>query len=155
MENQNNKQSTQVCGYKEGPLPKCAPLAAAYVPMQGENPPTYESGEALTRGTLFPGLDLPFMNMINKTGPYAGTPMGELMALQFVIKELQLYLDTHKDDMDAFKALQDTIALYKEGKAAYVKLYGPLTITDMDQANRYTWICDPWPWDYADREEAR
>lgn len=155
MENQNNKPNMQDCGYKNGSLPKCAPLAASYVPMQGDNSPTYEREEALTRGTLFPGLDLPFMNNINKSNPYAGTPLGELMSLQFVIKELQLYLDTHREDMDAFKALQDTISLYLDGKATYSRLYGPITITDMEHAKEYTWVSDPWPWDFAEREGAR
>ncbi|MBQ6250218.1 MAG: spore coat associated protein CotJA [Ruminococcus sp.] len=40
-------------------LPKNTPLAMAYVPFQqwGE---TYGDDEALSRGTLFPELDLPF-----------------------------------------------------------------------------------------------
>ena len=50
----------------EGRLPAIAPLANPYVPFQMENPPKYESRKALVRGTLFPGLDLPFMGMINK-----------------------------------------------------------------------------------------
>lgn len=51
------------CGCKEGTLPDCAPLAMAYVPMQRSVKPVYSTAEALSRGTLFPGLDLPFMNM--------------------------------------------------------------------------------------------
>lgn len=35
----------------------------AYVPMQECVKPTYNTAEALSRGTLFPGLDLPFMNI--------------------------------------------------------------------------------------------
>ena len=50
----------------EGILPCSAPLANPYVPFQLENPPQYEPRKALVRGTLFPGLDLPFMGMINK-----------------------------------------------------------------------------------------
>ena len=50
----------------EGRLPSMAPLANPYVPFQLENPPKYEPRTALVRGTLFPGLDLPFMDMVNK-----------------------------------------------------------------------------------------
>jgi alkylhydroperoxidase/carboxymuconolactone decarboxylase family protein YurZ len=41
-------------------FPKNTPLAMAYVPFQqwGE---TYGDDEALSRGTLFPELDLPFL----------------------------------------------------------------------------------------------
>jgi len=55
------------CGYKKGELPACAPLAAAFVPFQQKNPPKYAAADALTHGTLFPGLDLPFMNVANNT----------------------------------------------------------------------------------------
>ena len=59
--------------FRYGTLPGAsAPLAIAYVPMQTSATPAYEAAEALSRGTLFPGLDLPFMNMVNK-GNYTGT----------------------------------------------------------------------------------
>ena len=48
------------CTYKQGSLPECAPLALAQIPAQKSSEPAYKSGEALSRGTLFPGLDLPF-----------------------------------------------------------------------------------------------
>ena len=46
--------------------------------MQESSEPTYENKVALSRGTLFPGLDLPFMNVVNDTLP--ATPMTEMMA---------------------------------------------------------------------------
>lgn len=149
--NQNNEQ-TNSCSFREGYLPQCAPLGMSYVPMQASAAPAYEPNQALLRGTLFPGLDLPFMNVVNK-GKLTGTPLGELMALDFVIKELNLYLDTHKDDMEAFQTLQSTLALYEEGKTRYVKKYGPITIRDLKHADHFSWICDPWPWDYQENME--
>ena len=83
-------------GYRYGSLPARAPLAAAYVPMQESAIPAYETNEALSKGTLFPGLDLPFMNMVNNG--VKATPLTELMAIDFVTDELELYLDTHSDD---------------------------------------------------------
>lgn len=139
------------CDYKEGSLPSCAPLAVPYVPFQCSNPPKYGSNEALTRGTLFPGLDLPFMNTPNKTNPYAGTPLGDLMALDFMIKELNLYLDTHPDDTEAFEMLQSVIALSKEGQKKFTKLYGPITLKDLEYSDKYNWLKDPWPWEYSER----
>ena len=155
MVNKNYMVDTMECNYKKGHLEPCAPLAAAYVPFQQENPPTYGHTEALMRGTLFPGLDLPFMNVVNKTVPCANTPLGELKALAFVIKELNLYLDTHCDDMEAFRMLQKIIALYNEGREKYVKLYGPLTVKDSIYTDSYKWLCDPWPWEYAERMEKK
>lgn len=140
------------CGCKEGTLPDCAPLAMAYVPMQQSVKPVYSNAEALSRGTLFPGLDLPFMNMVN-TGDLTGTPLGEVMALDFVAQELALYLDTHSDDEEAFELYKSILALSKTAKEKYVKLYGPLTHSDLLQAQSYTWLKNPWPWDYCVKTE--
>ena len=139
------------CGCKNGKLPECAPLAAAYVPFQQDQPPKYGNNEAIMRGTLFPGLDLPFKNIVNNSMPYAGTPLGELLALSFVQKELNLYLDTHRDDTDAFEMLQKVIELNRLGRERYVKLYGPLSVRDLEYCDSYKWLTDPWPWEYSER----
>ena len=140
------------CNFKSGKLMPCAPLAMAYVPMQESAKPAYNTAEALTRGTLFPGLDLPFMNMVN-TGDLTGTPLGELMALDFVCHELVLYLDTHCDDTEAFEMLQSVQKLSKAAHEKYVKLYGPLMHKDLEYAKSFTWLKNPWPWDYCARTE--
>ena len=88
--------------YAKGRLPASAPLANPYVPFQEENPPLYEPPKALVRGTLFSGLDLPFMGMINKNEQPV-TPLTELQATSFAIQELALYLDTHIEDTEAFE----------------------------------------------------
>ena len=53
-------QTAEGCGDTRGTLPACAPLANPYVPFQGQNPERYTAGRALMKGTLFPGLDLPY-----------------------------------------------------------------------------------------------
>lgn len=136
------------CDYRNGELPPCAPLAVGFVPFQQKNPPKYNSADALTRGTLFPGLDLPFKNIVNKSNPYAGTPMGELMALGFAIKELNLYLDTHPKDREALEMLKSLNKLMKDGMEKFVQLYGPQMITDIISGDEFTWIDSPWPWEY-------
>ncbi len=140
------------CGYKSGLLPECAPLAMAYVPMQQSVKPMYNTAQALSSGTLFPGLDLPFMNMVN-TGDLTGTPLGEVMALDFVAHELALYLDTHSDDAEAFEIYKNVLSLASTAKEKFVKLYGPLTKQDLSQAKSYTWLKNPWPWDYCGKTE--
>ncbi len=142
------------CSYKMGTLPPCAPLSAGFVPWQQENSPKYSAGDALTRGTLFPGLDLPYLNMVNQDHPYAGTPLGELMALGFVIKELNLYLDTHPKDRDALMMLQSMNKLMAEGTEKYTRMYGPITISNIVSGDEFTWINNPWPWDYNERPVA-
>lgn len=138
--------------YRFGQLPDRARLAMAYVPMQQSSPPSYDKDEALARGTLFPGLDLPFMNMVNKT-PAATGPLGEVMALDFVAHELTLYLDTHKDDMEAFEMLQSILQLSQEAHRRYTELYGPISRQNMLEAKSFTWLKSPWPWEYTERSD--
>jgi spore coat protein JB len=136
---------------KEGRLPASAPLANAYVPFQLENPPRYEPRTALVRGTLFPGLDLPFMGMINKTEQPV-TPLTELQTLAFAINELALYLDTHRDDTEALELYRTFQKLYHQGREIYEKNCGPLNhMTPTD--GEYKWLNDPWPWEYAKNRE--
>ena len=104
----NSKGSAEaVCGYKCGALPSCAPLAAAFVPAQENAQAQYEPDKALARGTLFPGLDLPFGNVVNDAAP--NVPLAELMAIDFAAHDLSLYLDTHAGDAEAFAAYQDLL----------------------------------------------
>ena len=53
------------CADTSGNLPSCAPLATPYVPFQQANPQVYPATLAFIRGTLYPGLDLPFQNQVN------------------------------------------------------------------------------------------
>ena len=137
----------------EGKLPAMAPLANAYVPFQLENPPRYEPRKALVRGTLFSGLDLPFMGMVNKNEKPV-TPMSELQTMAFAIQELALYLDTHRDDREAYELYCTMQKLYHDAKDAYEKECGPLTHHSRSSQGEYKWLDDPWPWEYAKNREA-
>ena len=134
-----------------GTLPERAPLAMAYVPMQPSAEPSYDANTALSRGTLFPGLDLPIMDLVNADLPV--TPATEMMAIDFVVDELELYLDTHCDDAEAFAMYQTMLALQREARERYVRQCGPVQQTDMLGAERYTWLDSPWPWDYRPQRE--
>lgn len=135
-----------------GTLPAQAPLANPFVPFQQKNPPTYPAKEGVVRGTLFPGLDLPFSGMVNE-GSLSKTPLQELQTLSFAIVELGEYLDTHPDDTDAFALFQSYAKLYAEGRAAYEQQFGSLTQRDSANGSRYCWLNDPWPWDFVAGEE--
>lgn len=136
------------CGSVMGSLPDCcAPLAFPYVPMQEPNPERFSRMEALQTGTLFPGLDLPFKAAIQAKTKLANTALVELMALDFAIDELGLYLTTHSKDQEALQLYWSYIQMSKEGREKYQKLYGPLMQTDLTPKDGYAWLKDPWPWD--------
>lgn len=137
------------CGDNCGILPPCAPLAVPYVPYQQCCPKKYGQTQALENGTLFPGLNLPF-HIKAEAAALGVTPLTELQALEFVLTELGLYLDTHKDDTEAFAMFQEYAALEKEGRKRYESMYGPVTQTATAGFDKYVWYQDPWPWEYAE-----
>ena len=74
--------------------------------------------------------------------------LAELMAIDFAAHDLSLYLDTHADDAEAFAVYQDFLKLAEEGARRYAELYGPITKSDLINAEMYTWLKSPWPWEY-------
>lgn len=144
----NRMQQDGMNGY----LPSSAPLANPYVPFQTDNPPQYEARKGLVRGTLFPGLDLPFLGMINeKEKPV--TPMTELQTLAFAIQELALYLDTHRTDREAFDLYQNYQTMYEHCLKEYRMKYGPMNHSRVAEGEDYQWLDDPWPWEYSKNKE--
>lgn len=145
-----NGANTSICGDNCGILPECAPLAVPYVPFQQTNPKRYSQSDALNNGTLYPGLNLPFRIKTTAVNVPV-TPLTELQALEFVNQELALYLATHPQDGEAFELFRQYTAMEKEVRAAYVAEHGPIMRGEAAQGKTYTWLDDPWPWNY--REE--
>lgn len=135
-----------------GILPPSAPLANPYVPFQPNHPATYPAKEGVVRGTLFPGLDLPYLGMRNE-GTLSDTHLHELQALNFALTELDEYLDTHSDDTEAFELFRSYADLYLQGRKEYEKLHGPLSQLSAAQGEGYRWLNDPWPWDFCANDE--
>lgn len=139
-------------GGQNGQLPSSAPLANTFVPFQTENPPRYEARKGLVRGTLYPGLDLPFLGMVNqKEKPV--TPLSELQVLGFAIQELALYLDTHREDREALQVYQEYQKLYEHCRSEYLKKHGPMNHLQETGSGQYEWLNDPWPWEYCKNRE--
>ena len=146
----NRKQNTTSTG--DGRLPAVAPLANPYVPFQEDNPAMYEPRKALVRGTLFCGLDLPFMGMVNKNELPVNVRT-ELQALSFAIQELALYLDTHRDDQEALELYRSYQDIYHKCMKDYAENNRPLTHFGPSHGKNYHWLDDPWPWEYAANKE--
>lgn len=145
------KQKNGEINHTHGYLPASAPLANPYVPFQHENPPMYDARKGLVRGTLYPGLELPFMGMVNKQNKPV-TPMSELQALAFAIQELALYLDTHREDQEALELYQAYQQMYHNCMMEHTKSRNPLNHRTPTEGP-YRWLDDPWPWEYSKNKE--
>ena len=75
------------CPDNYGTMPSCAGLAVPYVPFQQTGSKQYSQNDALSNGTLFPGLNLPFHLKVEGSA-LPSTPLVELQALEFVVLEL-------------------------------------------------------------------
>jgi spore coat protein JB len=122
-----------------------------YVPFQQNDPTKYDQDEALLNGTLFPGLNLPF-HLKTEGNTLPSTPLVQLQALEFVLLELGIYLDTHPDDTEAFTLFKQYAAMEKAAKSAYESKYGPLMKASAATGDSYRWLQEPWPWSYQQNE---
>jgi spore coat protein JB len=71
----------------------------------------------------------------------------ELQALDFVLVELTLYLDTHPTDMPALQQFNQYTQKRQQVAAGYEERFGPL-LQYGHSYSRYPWQWsqDPWPW---------
>lgn len=72
-----------------------------------------------------------------------------IAAYDFAILDMETYLDTHPDDTRAMQMRAIYEAKRGELVAAYEARFGPYVVTRRDvQGDCWTWVDDPWPWDY-------
>lgn len=66
---------------------------------------------------------------------------------KFAMKDLQLYLDTHKNDEQALEKYIEYKQILKPLVEEYERKFGPLTVKSVHMYNKFSWIKNPWPWD--------
>ena len=148
--NPDNGNTPRPCADACGTMPACAPLAVPYVPFQQRGSQKYDQIDALSNGTVFPGLNLPF-HLKAEAANLPDSHSTQLQALLFVVTELGLYLDTHQGDAEAFELYKQYAAMEKEAREKYEAMNGP--VTQMATANAKTWaawLSEPWPWNYQE-----
>ena len=72
----------------------------------------------------------------------------QLMAVDFMSVDLQLYLDTHPNDMQALERYNQSVMLGKMLRENYESQYGPVTSFRSPSSYPWQWISNPWPWQY-------
>lgn len=72
----------------------------------------------------------------------------QLMALDFYIVELNLYLDTHPADQKAIQLYNTAVTNARSVREAYERQCGPLSaFNTLNNGNVWQWIESPWPWE--------
>jgi spore coat protein JB len=72
----------------------------------------------------------------------------QITALDFMIIDLHLYLNTHPADRDALAKYNSFIVQSNTLKQNYERLYGLITERASCSPYPWQWINEPWPWEY-------
>ena len=70
----------------------------------------------------------------------------KLSSYHFMVDDLQLYLDTHPNDSETIRKMNEYQEKMNSLRETYEAKYGPLT-TDDSMKNKWKWIKAPWPWE--------
>lgn len=70
----------------------------------------------------------------------------QLQAMDFVLIELNLYLDTHPDDVDAIRQFNQQVQERWQIAREFENHYGPLTSIHSYSRYPWQWKDTPWPW---------
>ncbi|MDU7337650.1 MAG: spore coat protein CotJB [Clostridium sp.] len=72
--------------------------------------------------------------------------MRQINSYRFMSWELHIFLDTHPNNCEAAKKLEETRKKIAELTKNYEDAYGPMGETS-NQTSRWAWITGPWPWE--------
>lgn len=75
------------------------------------------------------------------------TLLRQIMEADFIIKDLNLYLDTHPCCERALCLFDEFQKKSDRLRRLYSESYGPLTISDNLDNSTWQWIRNPWPWE--------
>ena len=73
----------------------------------------------------------------------------DLTALDFMLVDLQLFLDTHPEDNEALERYNEILARANVLREQYESICGPLYSFRSFNPGRWAWFRDPWPWQYS------
>lgn len=73
--------------------------------------------------------------------------LSKIQMVSFVLVDVNLFLDTHPEDMTALDYYHKHQVLLDQLRSQYINEYGPLTPGTVVSNNRWTWIDQPWPWE--------
>lgn len=71
----------------------------------------------------------------------------DISKADFVLKDLNLYLDTHPYDQKAIEKFKQYNHMKKQLTREYTRAYGPLELSILDDDMReWKWALQDWPW---------
>ena len=107
--------------------------------------------EAFLRGNIEAGTYIPYKNMTFIKPVITNERERMLYDIQetaFTAHELNLYLDTHPNDINTIKLYNEYNRKEKMLNDEYERKYGPIDLSDAEGLSMtpWAWIKEPWPW---------
>lgn len=81
------------------------------------------------------------------TGVSKEALMNEIMALNFSIIDLNLYLNTHPCDRTAINYYNLYVQKYMMLVDRFQKMFGPITMGTFQSRCPWQWVENEWPWE--------
>ncbi|KAJ50867.1 spore coat protein JB [Clostridium tetanomorphum] len=72
----------------------------------------------------------------------------QICALNFVLEDLSLYLNTHPTDGEALAKYNSCVVSANALKKKYESCFGMLSEHSSQSPCPWQWINEPWPWEY-------
>lgn len=108
----------------------------------------YDKEEALKKGNAFKSLYDEYKNYKPgnlKVNNEREKALLEIQMLDFIITDLNLYLDTHPSDKYVYSLFKKYTEDCIRKKDAYTRIYGPLTLDNL--TDEWEWSKGVWPWE--------
>ncbi len=77
----------------------------------------------------------------------------QIKEADFVLKELNLFLDTHPRHREALEKFAKYEQISNNLKQEYQRLYGPIVPSTNGNTEKWEWIQGPWPWENCQEAE--
>ena len=110
----------------------------------------YSPQEGFDKGNMFSNLYSQYKNFrpmnINPRNEQERL-MYEIQTICFAAHELNLYLDLHPEDSSMIMLFKDYSENARKLKNEYESKYGPITVSNINNENLFTWQTDKWPWE--------
>jgi len=71
----------------------------------------------------------------------------DIMALDFTLIDMNLYLDTHPYDQRALLIYNNVVQQAQFLRRMYERMYGPLLANASTSKCPWQWVESPWPWE--------